>query len=58
MKLFSLAYCLSHRMLGARIADLEHRLKVLEISGLWSASASLAPDLAWNEDNKVGRKGW
>jgi hypothetical protein len=23
-------------LLGARIAELEHRLKVLEISGLWS----------------------
>ena len=27
-------------MLGTRIADLEHRLKVLEISGLWSTNTS------------------
>lgn len=44
----------SCRILGARIADLEHRLKVLEISGLWSASTGLVPDLTWNEDTKVG----
>jgi hypothetical protein len=44
----------ANKMLGARIADLEHRLKVLEISGLWSASTSLVPDLTWNEDSKVG----
>lgn len=43
-----------HRILGARIADLEHRLKVLEISGLWSASTGLVPELTWNEDTKVG----
>jgi hypothetical protein len=44
------------RILGARVADLEHRLKVLEISGLWSASSSSGPvlDLAWNEDTKNG----
>ena len=56
----SFVYVCCHRMLGARIADLEHRLKVLEISGLWSASTSLVPDLTWNEDSKVGldsRKG-
>ena len=39
-------------MLGARIAELEHRLKVLEISGLWS-STSLVPDLTWNEDSRT-----
>ena len=45
-----------NRMLGARVADLEHRLKVLEISGLWSASSSSGPvlDLTWNEDGKDG----
>ena len=38
------------------MADLEHRLKVLEISGLWSASSSSGPvlDLTWNEDSKNG----
>lgn len=30
----------TNRLLGTRIADLEHRLKVLEISGLWSTNAS------------------
>lgn len=28
------------RLLGTRIAELEHRLKVLEISGLWTTSHS------------------
>lgn len=37
-------------MLGTRVAELEHRLKVLEISGLWSSSDGLVPDLTWNED--------
>ena len=41
-------------MLGTRIADLEHRLKALEISGLWSAPESLVPDLTWNEDSSIG----
>ena len=42
-------------MLGARVADLEHRLKVFEISGLWSAATS-GPvlDLTWNEDGRDG----
>jgi hypothetical protein len=46
----------ANKILGARVADLEHRLKVLEISGLWSASSSSGPvlDLAWNEDTKNG----
>lgn len=49
-----------HRMLGARVADLEHRLKVLEISGLWSSSSTSSSsggpvlDLVWNEDANDG----
>ena len=39
-------------MLGARIAELEHRLKVLEISGLWSASSGPSLDLTWSEDSR------
>ena len=50
------------RMLGARIAELEHRLKVLEISGLWSGSSGPVLDLTWNEDSDKERldskKGW
>ena len=49
---FSLPCLWLYRMLGARIAELEHRLKVLEISGLWS-STSLVPDLTWNEDSRT-----
>lgn len=33
----------ANKMLGKRIAELEHRLKVLEISGLWSNPDSLLP---------------
>lgn len=35
----------ANKMLASRITELEHRLKVLEISGLWSSAASLLPDI-------------
>lgn len=35
----------ANKMLAKRIAELEHRLKVLEISGLWSNSDSLLPEM-------------
>ena len=35
----------ANKMLASRIAELEHRLKVLEISGLWSNSAEQMPNL-------------
>lgn len=49
------------RLLGARIAELEHRLKVLEISGLWSTPGydideSLKDgecDILWDEEEKI-----
>lgn len=35
----------ANKMLASRITELEHRLKVLEISGLWPSADSLVPDL-------------
>ena len=36
----------ANKMLASRITELEHRLKVLEISGLWPSPESLVPDIA------------
>ena len=36
----------ANKILASRIAELEHRLKVLEISGLWSNSTEQTPNLA------------
>lgn len=45
-------------MLGTRIAELEHRIKVLEISGLWSTPGGVEhksdenhyePTITWEE---------
>ena len=42
------------RMLASRIADLEHRLKVLEVSGLWSTSPGQQPKLySWDGKDHV-----
>lgn len=46
------------RLLGTRIAELEHRIKVLEISGLWSTPGGVEhksdenhyePTITWEE---------
>lgn len=48
------------RLLGTRIAELEHRLKVLEISGLWSTpdtngekeETGEEPKINWEEEEE------
>lgn len=35
----------ANKILASRVTELEHRLKVLEISGLWSSADSLVPEL-------------
>ena len=42
-------YFAIHRMLATRIAELEHRLKVLEISGLWTGEDTDLSELIWSE---------
>ena len=42
-------------MLAARIAELEHRLRVLEISGLWSGGNGV--ELTWAEGGSENGKG-
>ncbi len=40
------------RMLATRIAELEHKLRVLEISGLWSGGGGL--ELTWEDGGGEG----
>ncbi|XP_019859378.1 PREDICTED: coiled-coil domain-containing protein 149-like [Amphimedon queenslandica] len=50
----------TNRLLGTRIAELEHRLKVLEISGLWSTpdneeddiERGKQPAISWGEEEE------
>ena len=52
--------CYFIRLLGTRIAELEHRLKVLEISGLWSTpdngeedvEREKQPAISWEEEEE------
>ena len=47
-------YFATHRMLATRIAELEHRLKVLEISGLWTSEDTDLSELLWSEGWREG----
>ena len=47
-------YFATHRMLATRIAELEHRLKVLEISGLWTSEDTDLSALLWSEGWREG----
>ena len=41
-------------MLATRIAELEHRVKVLEISGLWTSEDTDLSELIWSEGWREG----
>ena len=59
--LFYYLFVVIIRLLGTRIAELEHRLKVLEISGLWSTPDNdeddeiikeKEPNISWEEEEE------
>lgn len=59
--LFYYLFVVIIRLLGTRIAELEHRLKVLEISGLWSTPDNdeddeiikeKEPNISWEVDEE------